>query len=160
VEQDGAVIRHAHDLGSRDLPSVYKNRPRGERGGDNGVPRESWQKKLCSENRTRSTSLAAGSTPSMSSMHCTSASVSRSASGLFEGVSPSSDVIGVASSWRRSVPRRSATNSMLLKRKAWKGAKTGGSHSPICGATGNSSEPKQIVPPKLVRSEVPKMEAI
>jgi hypothetical protein len=130
-------------------------RLRGEHTGDCGVPPDSWSKKLCIENRTRSTSLAEGSAPSMSSMRRASASVSRSASGPFEGVSPSSDVRGMGSSWKRSVPRRSATKSRLPKRKAWKGAKMGGSHNPMHGATGNSSEPKRIVPPRLTRSEVP-----
>jgi hypothetical protein len=41
----------------------------------------------------------------MSSMRHASASVSRSASGLFEGVSPSSNVRVVGSSQRRSVLR-------------------------------------------------------
>jgi hypothetical protein len=30
----------------------------------------------------------------------------------------------------------------------------------VHGATGNSSEPKRIVPPRLMRLEVPEMEAI
>jgi DUF971 family protein len=37
---------------------------------------------------------------------------------LFEGVSPSSNVRGVVSSQRRSVPRCLAMKSKLLKRKA------------------------------------------
>jgi hypothetical protein len=36
----------------------------------------------------------------------------------------------------------------------------GGSHSPMRGATGNSSESKRIVPSRLARLEVPDMEAI
>jgi hypothetical protein len=43
---------------------------------------------------------------------------------------------------------------------AWKGVKTGGSHSPACGALGNSNEPKRIVPLRIMRLDVPKMEAI
>jgi hypothetical protein len=137
-----------------------KNWSRGERGGDSGFPLESWRKKLCSENSTRSTSLAKGSEPSMSLMRRASASVSRSASGPLEWVSPSSDVGGVGSSRRQSMPRRSAKKSRLPKRKAWKGAKMEGSHNPMRGAAGNSSELKRIVPPRLARLEVPEMEVI
>jgi hypothetical protein len=36
----------------------------------------------------------------------------------------------------------------------------GGSHGPMCGALGNSNEPKRIIPPRLARSKVPEMEAI
>jgi hypothetical protein len=89
------------------------DQPRGERGGDSVVPPESWRKKLWSENRTKSTSLAEGLTLSMNSMRRASASVSRLASGPFEGVSPLSDITGVASSRRRSVLRRSTTKSKL-----------------------------------------------
>jgi hypothetical protein len=83
---------------------LHKNWPHGQHDKDSGVPPESWRKKLCSENRTRSTSLAKGSAPSMSPVRRASNSVLRSASGPFEGVSPSSDIRGVASSWRQSVP--------------------------------------------------------
>jgi hypothetical protein len=121
---------------------------------------EGWQKKLCGKNRTRYTSLAVGSASSMSSMRHASSSVSRLASGPLERVSPSSDVRGVGSSWRQSMPRRSATKSSISKQKAWKGMKTGGSHSPMRGAVGNSNESKRIVPPRLARSEVREMEAI
>jgi hypothetical protein len=38
--------------------------------------------------------------------------------------------------------------SKLPKRKAWKGAKMGGSHSPMRRAARNSSELKQIVSPR------------
>jgi hypothetical protein len=64
-----------------------KNRPRGEHVGTVRSPPESWQKKLCNEDRTRSMSHPMGSALSMSLMRCPSASVSRSASGPFEGVS-------------------------------------------------------------------------
>jgi hypothetical protein len=97
-------------------------------------------------------SLAEGLAPSMSSMRRASTLMSRSASGLVKEVSPSSDIRGVASLWRRSVPRRSATKSKLSKRKAWKSVKMGGSHSPARGAVGNSNEPKQIVSLRLVRA--------
>jgi hypothetical protein len=90
------------------VPAVFVRRnkswPCSEHGGHSGVPPESWWKKFYSENRTRSTSLAEGSAPSMSSRCHASASVPRSASSLFEGVSPSSGV-RVGSSWRWSMPR-------------------------------------------------------
>jgi hypothetical protein len=71
-----------------------------------------------------------------------------------------SDISGVASSQRQSVPRRSATKSRLPKRKAWKGVKMGGAHSPTRGALGNSNELKQIILPRLVKLEVSEMKAI
>ena len=48
-------------------------------------------------------------------------------------------------SQRCSMPSRSAMKSRLLKRKAKDGSKTGGTHIPIGGSAGNSSEPKQVV---------------
>jgi len=35
--------------------------------------------------------------------------------------------------------------SRLPKRKVWDGSKIGGTHVPIGGSTGNSSEPKQVI---------------
>jgi hypothetical protein len=40
------------------------------------------------------------------------------------------------------------------------GAKTGGAHSPMCGAMENSNEPKQILSPRLARPEVLETKAI
>jgi hypothetical protein len=119
-----------------------RDRPRCEHGGDNRVPPESWQKTLHSENKSMSTLLTEGLAPSMSSMHRASASVLRSAGRPVEVVSPSSGIRGVASSWRWSVPRRSVMKSRLPKRKSWKGAKMGDSHSLMHEAMGNSNKPK------------------
>jgi hypothetical protein len=58
------------------------------------------------------------------------------------------------------MPRRSATKSRLPKQKAWKGVKTGGSHSPTREAMGNSNELKGIVSLKLMRLDMSKMKAI
>jgi hypothetical protein len=57
------------------------------------------------------------------------------------------------------MPRRSI-KSRLPKRKAWKGVKTGGSHSPARGAVGNSNKPKRIVSLRLMSLDVLEMEAI
>jgi hypothetical protein len=58
------------------------------------------------------------------------------------------------------VPSLSVMKSRLLKRKAWKGVKTGGSHSPTHEAMGNSNEPKQIVLLRLVSLDVSDTKAI
>jgi hypothetical protein len=58
------------------------------------------------------------------------------------------------------VPRRSVTKSRLPKRKAWKGAKMGGAHSPARRAMGNSNKPKRTVSLRLVRLDASEMKAI
>jgi hypothetical protein len=50
--------------------------------------------------------------------------------------------------------------SKLPKRKAWKGVKTGGSHSPTREAMGNSNELKRIISLRLVRLDVLETKAI
>jgi hypothetical protein len=50
--------------------------------------------------------------------------------------------------------------SRLLKGKAWKGVKMGGSHSPMREAMGNFNEPKRIVSLRLVRLDMSEMKAI
>jgi hypothetical protein len=104
---------------------LNEDRPRGERGGDSGVPSESWWKTLRSENRSKSTLLTEGLAPSMSSLRRANASVSRSASGSVEEVFPSSDVRGVASSRRPRVLRRSAGEVQASEAEGLKGREDG-----------------------------------
>ena len=54
-----------------------------------------------------------------------------------------------SSSWRRSAPSWSVTNSRLPNRKVWEGGNGGGAHDPLQGIAGNSKEPKRIVSPWL-----------
>jgi hypothetical protein len=82
-----------------------RDRPCNERGGDSEVLPKSWRKMWHSEKRSKSNLLSEGLAWSMSSMRRASASVSRSANKSVEVVSPLSDIRGVASSRRRSVPR-------------------------------------------------------
>ena len=59
-----------------------------------------------------------------------------------------------SSSWRRSAPSWSVTNSRLPNWKGWEGGNGGGAHNPSRGIAGNSRELKQIVSPWLAARAV------
>ena len=59
-----------------------------------------------------------------------------------------------SSSWRRSAPSWSVTNSRLPNWKVWEGGNGGGAHNPSRGIVGNSREPKRIASPRLAAGVV------
>ena len=91
--------------------------------------------------------LTVGFEPNVGSVQSAGVSSLRSPGGLdpTEGTPPLTGTETSALSWRQSTPSWSATKSRLPKRKVWDGLKTEGTHIPIGGSVGNSSEPKRVV---------------
>ena len=141
------------------LRSPNGSRSENKRGIGSGGPPASCRETLAREKRTRLTSSTAGLDAIMSAMRRSTARVGCDGlrflmrqqtdrrrvklRGLGGGAGSSAAAGAVSSSWRRSAPTWSVTNSRLPKQKVWEGGNGGGAHDPSREIVGISREPKR-----------------